>query len=636
MKPARRGTPFEALAIACRAAVMTALLAAGPAQGQAQLASLADLSLEQLRDIVVRTVSRFDEPLDRAAASVYVITADDIRRSGATTIPEALRLAPTLDVARADANQYAISARGFDNVLANKMLVLIDGRTVYTPLFSGVFWEAQDVLLEDVERIEVVSGPSTALWGSNAVDGLIHVITRSAKATQGAAVALDAGNRQRGAAARYGMEIGADGHVRLYAKSYDRSDTHRADGSSVVDRADGAQVGFRADWLRRDSVVTVQGDAYRGTIDQLTAARTFSGGNLLARWETRLAQGGDLTVQGYLDRTRRDHPQTFAETLDTADVVAEVARTLDRHRVLVGAGYRHADDQLTQFAALAFQPGSRRLTWTRVFAQDQLTLSPRLKFTAALSIERNPFTGTEPLPSVRLAWEPREGRLAWAALSRAVRAPSRVDRELFQPAQPPFLLAGGPDFRSEIADVLELGYRAQANPAWQYSLTLFHHEHSRLRSLAPTPAGLQFRNDIEGHTDGLEAWTRWRASPRWRIDAGLVLMNRKLAVRPGGVDLGGQAALGNDPRHWASLRSAFDVSPRITWDVSVRRVGARPLPDVPAYTAIDTRLAWHVTHDAEVALVLQNVADARHAEWGVATNRVELERSALLQMRWRF
>jgi iron complex outermembrane receptor protein len=598
--------------------------------------SLVDLSLEQLRDVVVTTVSRTEESFARAPASVYVIRGEDIRRAGVTTLPEALRLAPTLDVARADANQYAIAARGFNNVLANRMLVLIDGRTVYTPLFSGVFWEAQDVPLADVDRIEVVTGPSTALWGTNALDGLIHVITKAAGATQGPAVFAHVGSRDRGGLARWGLPL-PGGHARIYAKAYDRDATRRADGSSVFDQADGAQVGFRADWAHASSTLTVQGDAYEGRIGQGSLPhRTFSGGNLLSRWEARLGSGAQASVQAYVERTRRRHPQVFEETLDTADVVAQYEfAPAGRHRLLLGAGWRRADDETVPSAAVAFVPPSRTLTWTRAFAQDRIALSKRWSATAAASIEHNPYTGTEVLPSVRLSWESHQRALWWMGLSRAVRAPSRIDRDFVQPAQPPFIIAGGPDFRSEVSDVLEIGRRAQPDPRLSYSVAAFYARHRRLRSLFPTPGGLEFRNDIEGRSRGLETWARWRVQERWRLDAGATVLRKALRVRAGGVDAGGLASLGNDPRHWWTLRSSLDVSSGVAWDVSVRHVGARPAPPVPGYTAADMRLAWQVTPQAELALVVQNLFDAGHSEWGPAANRVELERAYQLQLRWR-
>jgi len=629
------GARLAGLAALTALTATTTALAAVPAP--APVASLADLSLEQLRDVVVTTVSRGEQRLDRVAASVYVISAEDIRRSGATTIPEALRLAPTLDIARADSSQYAISGRGFNNVLANKMLVLIDGRTVYTPLFSGVFWEAQDVMLEDVDRIEVVTGPSTALWGSNAVNGLIHVITRSAAGTQGALASLRAGNRDRGAAARYGGAFGEGGRFRAYAKYYDRDTTHRGDGSAVGDAAHGVQGGFRLDWGRANDTATLQGDIYHGDVDQATVgARRFSGANVTGRWQRRFADGSEASAQVYADHTEREHPQNFSERLDTVDAVAQYAfKPASGHSVVVGGGYRYARDRVETTAALAFIPGKRSLSWGRLFAQDQIDLTPTIALTLSGSVESNPYTGAELLPGLRLGWTAAEGHLLWAAYSRAVRAPSRIDREFFSPAQPPFVLAGGPGFSAEISNVFELGYRGQSSLHLSYSLTLFDVKHRRLRSLAPTPAGLQFENDIRGFTRGLEAWARWRVTEQWRLDAGLVVQNQKLRVSDGEVDVGGIASLGNDPQHFASIRSSLDLGPAWTWNLAVRHVGARPDPDVPGYTAVDTRVAWKVNDRAELAVGVQNLLDRRHPEWGVASNRVEIERSVFVQLQLR-
>jgi iron complex outermembrane receptor protein len=611
----------------------------GPGQHAAtQLASadLDQLTLEQLRDVIVTTVSRGEERLDRTAAAAYVITGEDIRRSGATTIMEALRLAPMLEVARADANQYAISARGFDNVLANKMLVLIDGRTVYTPLFSGVLWEAQDVMLEDVDRIEVITGPSTALWGSNAVNGLIHIITRAAGQTQGPAAALSAGNAQRGAAVRFGGSAGAERSFRLYAKSYDRSDTHLTSGASVNDAAEGVQAGFRADWSSVGQKITLQGDTYRGAIEQSALARRFYGTNLLGRWERSFDDGADANVQAYVEQTRRDQPLSIRETLDTFDLVGQYGLLLaGAHRVLVGAGLRHSNDDVTPSAAVGFVPPSRGLTWKRVFAQDRIALAPALALTLASSVETDPYHHTEVLPSLRLAWQADADSLWWSSLSRAVRAPARVDRELVQPSQPPYVFNGGPDFRAEVSNVLEIGHRAQPSPTLSYSVTLYRHQHRRLRSVAPTPAGLQFQNGIEGSSEGAETWLRWQPTERWRLDAGANWLRQKLHVSDGAVDVGGLQSLGNDPRQWASLRSSLDLTARIGWDLAVRHVGRLRQPVVPAYTAVDSRIAWKVASGTELALLAQNLFDPGHAEWGPAANRVEFGRTLLVQVRWR-
>jgi iron complex outermembrane receptor protein len=612
--------PHRVAAVGC-----AALLGMASAQAQPeQLASvqLGELSLEQLREVVVWTVGRQREHLGTAAAAVYVISADDIRRSGASTLPEALRLAPMLDVARADANQYAVSARGFNNVLANKLLVLIDGRTVYSPLFSGVFWEAQDVLLEDVERIEVVSGPATALWGTNAVNGLINIITREAGTTEGASIAASLGHRERVGSARLGWRLGESAAARVYAKTHDRDETHRADGSSVNDQADGRLFGFRADWKRPDASLMLQAESTEGTIDSAPAARRFTGSHVLVRWQQDLGDRRAWTFQGYAEQTTRHHPGTFRERLRAADALAEYHfAPLPGHQLLMGVGARAARDEVAPFPALAFIPGNRRLSWTRFYLRDQFEASQTLSVTTAVSAERNPYTGTEFLPNLRLGWQVRPDNLLWMAWSRAVRAPSRTDREFYRPAEPPHLVAGGPQFESEVSNVAEAGWRSQPSDTWSVDLGLFHHEHRGLRSLAGTPAGLQFRNDIDGRTSGMQGWTRWRALPGWRVDAGFVALRQSLRVRAGGRDFGGLATLGNDPRHWLSLRSSLDLGARWSWDVSVRRVGARPQPAVPAYTAFDSRLAWS-SGEWELALVLRNIGDPRHPEWGAPANRV--------------
>src|SRR5881392_3479595 len=305
-----------------RALVFSALLAsAGVGAQTMRVADLADLSIEELGNIQITSVSKHTERLSDAPAAIFVITGDDIRRSGATRLPEALRLAPNLEVARVSASSYAISARGFNNTVANKLLVLIDGRTVYTPLFSGVFWDAQDTLLEDVDRIEVISGPGTTLWGANAVNGVINVITRRAAETQGALLVAGAGNLERGAAARQGGKLGADGAFRVYGKISDRDQTSRADGTSAHDSWDSGQVGFRADWGTAAGAFTLQGDAYRGTIDQAAAGDIrISGGNLLGRWARQLSGGDRVQAQAYFDNTGREIPGTFEERLNIFDV----------------------------------------------------------------------------------------------------------------------------------------------------------------------------------------------------------------------------------------------------------------------------------------------------------------------------
>jgi iron complex outermembrane recepter protein len=614
--------------------VLLASLASGTgAAGAAALAvtDLADMTLEQLSRIQVTSVSRRAESLAEAAASVFVITAQDIRRSGAASLPEALRLAPNLDVARVDANQYAISARGFNNVLANRLLVMIDGRTVYSPLFSGVFWEAQDVMLEDVERIEVISGPGATMWGANAVNGVINVITRPARDTQGALAAVLGGDHDTGAALRYGGTLGA-AHYRVYGKYTEREPSERASGVPVRDASHMGLLGLRADWGGGRDAFTLKAEAYEGKVDAPPGARRPSGANVLGRWARFLGADSGFVLQAYFDRTERDQPGAIREKLDTYDIEFQHDFVpLARHRLIWGGGVRHAHDRLENLnpAVLAFVPASRTLDWANLFAQDEIELGAELSAILGLKAERNPYTGTELLPGARLAWTPNPRSLAWAAWSRAVRAPSRIDRELFTPT-----LAGGPDFRSEVSRVLELGYRGQPSRRLSYSVSAFHHRHERLRSLRPAPAGLQFANDIEGRSRGVEGWASWRALPSWRLTAGGTYLNRRLQVRPGAVDAGGMAALGADPRSWWSLRSALDLSPRHELDVAVRRAGSRPT-GVPAYTAVDARFAWLPSRELQLSLTLHNLFDRGHAEFGAPETRAEFDRAVFLKLLWR-
>ena len=614
------------------------LIAAIPVQSAAQPGKdLADLSLEELSNIEVTSVSGRAERLADAPASIFVITREDIRRSGVTSLPEALRLAPNLQVARSNANSYAISARGFNNSIGNKLLVLIDGRTVYTPLFSGVFWNAQDVMLEDIERIEVISGPGATLWGTNAVNGVINVTTRAARDTQGALVTGGAGNLERGTAVRYGGKLGDAGHFRLYGKYFDRDNTERANGSAVRDGWDKSQFGFRADWGGGDRSFTVQGDAYRGELEQAAPGTTrIEGMNLLGRWNQRLGDGSNLRLQGYYDRTERDQPGTFREELDIFDVELQHAlKPLGRHTVIWGGGYRYARDRVGNSAVLAFLPAERNLDWWDLFVQDEIALRSDLGLTLGTRLEGNDYTGVEVLPSARLAWKPARDRLVWGAISRAVRSPSRLDRDFFI-FVPPLLLNGGPNFRSEVSNVFELGYRAQASSALSYSLTAFYHKHDRQRSIEPAPGGsFVLDNKIEGSTYGVEAWSTYRVSNRWRLSGGLVLLKQDLRLKPDSMDTTGVSALGNDPQHQWMVRSAFDLTPRHEFDVMVRHIGALPDPSVPAYTAVDARLAWHVRRDLELSVTLHNLFDAQHPEFGAPATRSEFERSIFLKVLWR-
>jgi iron complex outermembrane receptor protein len=622
-----------------RALVFNVFLASAAVGAQpVRAADLADLSIEELGNIQVTSVSRHAERLADAPASIFVITGEDIRRSGATRLAEALRLAPNVEVARASASSYAISARGFNNTTANKLLVLVDGRAVYTPLFSGVFWDAQDVMLEDVERIEVISGPGATLWGANAVNGVINVITRRSSDTQGGYAYLQGGNLERGYGARYGGTAATDGSYRVYARVFDIFNTSRADGVSASDGWDKGQIGFRSDWGTAANGFTLQGDAYQGRLDQAIGDDSrISGGNLLGRWNRDLAEWGRLQVQTYFDNTERDIPGTFAERLNIFDLEFQHGlRATGAHAITWGGGYRYGDDHVTNSAALAFLPADRNLRWANLFAQDEIQLEDNLRLTLGTKFENNYYTGTEPLPSARLAWKPQPQRLVWGAVSRALRAPSRIDRDLFLPSQPPFFLNGGPDFVSEVVKIFEVGYRAEPSPLATYSISLFHNIYDRLRSVEPAPGGgFVLGNKMEGTGDGLEAWGSYQAARNWRLSAGASFLRQRLRLNPDSGDTNVSAA-GNDPAHQWLLRSSLELPGNTELDIGIRRVGALPNPNVPAYTAVDVRLAWRLRHELELAVVGQNLFDSGHPEFGNAATRSEMARGAYVKVKWTF
>jgi iron complex outermembrane receptor protein len=611
---------------------------------EVRIAGLADLTLEQLANIEVTSVSRRSERLSDAPASIYVITSDDIRRAGVRSLSEALRLAPNLEVARMGSAKYAISARGFNNAIGNKLLVLIDGRTIYTPLFSGVFWDQQNVMLEDVERIEVISGPGATLWGANAVNGVINVTTRAARDTQGTLASFGGGNLDEGAALRYGGKIGESGHYRVYGKTSELQNTKRANGTVVADGWEMGQVGFRADWRSAGDSFTAQGDTYSGKSEFLRAGAflvpptTVSGANLLGRWTRQLAGGSDIRVQAYVDHTDRDDPLFYRPRADIFDVEAQHGFRLGAHRLLWGGGYRQAHDDVGAGIAFSrFIPENSRLDWMNLFVQDEFQISEKLELTAGVKLERNDYTGWEYLPSLRLAWKPADHQLIWGALSRAVRAPSRFDRDVFfPPAGPPFAIAGGPSFVSEVANVLEIGNRGQISSFLTYSVTAFRHDWTRLRSATSAPLPLFLVNEIDGFVNGVEAWATLQPARNLRLMGGFTTLREHLSFKPGNNE-----TLANDPDHQWMLRAMFNPAERHELDLMVRRVGSLPLQSVPGYTAIDARWGWQVTRQMEVSITLENINDREHAEIGapppglLATGRSEFGRSAFFKLVWR-
>ncbi len=629
-----------------------ALPAAAAVAAAPLLGDMADMSIEELANIQIISVSRKPEPLAGADASVFVITAEDIRRAGAASLPEALRLAPNLQVGQVSAAGYAISARGLNgsnNSVPNKMQVLIDGRSVYTPLFSGVFWDAQDAVMEDIARIEVISGPGGTLWGVNAVNGVINIITRAARDTHGALLAAGAGSAGADAAFRYGARSGG-ADWRVYGKQIDGRRTELAGGGPVEDARRQSQVGFRADWEGRADSVTVHGDAYRGVSEQ-PAPGTFtvsgtnpvlgdiraSGVNLTGAWRHALDGGGDLALQAYLERNLRTVPPTFREAVDIADLqLQHTLPALGRHAIVWGASYRRTWDRVGNSDIVAFLPANVRQSWASLFGQDDIALGAQLALTVGARIERNPYTGREFLPTIRLSWKPAPSALLWAAASRTVRAPSRLDADAYVPGHPPYLLRGGPVIRSEVARVFELGYRSQPLPGLSYSVTAFHnlYDHLRTQEIDPGYTYVTFGNLMQGKASGVEMWGSLQASARWRLSAGLTALRETMWLMPGSNDAAGPGTAGKDPAHTLQLRSTFDLSDGQQLEVALRQVGALANPAVPGYTALDAHYLWKLRPGLELSLAGQNL-NGGHGEYGPVATRTEVGRSVALRLVWR-
>lgn len=618
--------------------------------------SFADLSLEELGNIEITSVSKKPQSLSDVAASVFIINSDDIRRSGASTLPEALRLAPNLQIAQSSATGYAITARGLNGGTTsapNKLLVLIDGRPVYSPLFSGVFWDAQDVMLENVERIEVISGPGGTVWGINAVNGVINVITKSAKDTQGPLASVQAGNIGNNTAARYGGTLGENGHFRVYAKSSNREDTELENGTDVSDGWHRNQVGFRADWDFSTDQISLIGNAYEGDIGQpapgsLSVEGTalqldtisISGVNLTAHWEHLLDSGSRIHLQAYYDRALRTNPPTFSDATNIFDVqLQHTLKPMGRHNLLWGANYRYSKDEFSNDSPIfGLQPEKVNQSWLSLYGQDEIALTQDLDLTLGIRAERNPYTGYEFLPDARLAWKVAPQHLIWAGVSRAVRAPSRLDADAFIPRDPPFVVRGGPDIRSEIAKVYQLGYRGQINPKFNFEITTFYNDYEDLRTVEIDFSGpfLVFANEMEGHAHGFEMWGTYQVMPKWRISAGLTTLNQDFNLKSGSTDpVGSLATAGYDPSHTWQIRSSFNISPDKELDIFVRRSGELTYPEeVPEYTAVDARLGWKVRKNFEVSLIGQNLLGTEHAEYGSRLYRSELPRGVFLKLVW--
>ena len=609
---------------------------AGDPRGIQAPQDLTGLSLEQLAEIEVTSVSRRPESLSQAAAAVYVITGDDIRRSGATSLPEALRLAPNLQVQRVNSVDYAISARGFNGFeTSNKLLVLVDGRSIYSTLSSGVFWDAHEVMLEDIERIEVVSGPGGALYGSNAMNGVINIITRPARDTAGTLVTAGAGNEETTFALRHGGRLGESGAWRAYLTGATRDDSFRVTGGDATDAAETLHGGARLDWIAGVDELTLQGDVFDNTVainEDFSGRETrVRGHNLLGRWARPLA-GGALQVQAYYDRFERVEPGSVEDS-DTWDLSAQQALGWGRHQLVFGAGYRTVQSEFLTAPGGAFlDPQKLTLGLTNVFVQDQIALTDALTLTLGAKYEANSFSGDEFLPNIRLGWNRSGGDLVWAAISRASRTPNRIERGLTLPG---FLVGG--EFRSETLTAYEVGYRAAPLPRASFSISAFYNVYDDLRTTSLNPATflpLSFTNGGGGEDWGVEAWGSYDLTGRWRISAGLSTLEKDFSAPAAALDISSLASVGDDPAYQFLLRSQSQVTDRLDLDVRLRAVGK--LKTVDSYVEADARLGWRLTDTLELSVTGQNLIEDRRVETGDPARQRAFGRSVFAALRVNF
>lgn len=607
-------------------ATIVATLLSGYASCQS-LPSVADLkkmSLEQLMDLEVTSVSKHPEKITTTSSAIQVITKEDIRQSGATSVAEALRLAPNLQVAQVNASQWAITARGFNNVLANKLLVLIDGRVVYTPMYAGVFWDVQNLVLEDIERIEVISGPGGTLWGANAVNGVINIITKSAKDTQGLFAEVAAGTELRGLASlRYGGTLGSDLSYRIYGTAFKHGNTLFRDSTEADDDWQMAQGGVRLDWDADDKdAVMFQANLYDGRPDPDGGHPVIARGyNILGRWNRTISNESGIQLQLFYDDTWRDFRNDFAEKLRTYDIEGQHRfRLARRHEIIYGLGFRFMDHEVQNLELFGFQPAHKSLYVFNVFLQDEITLiEDRLRLSLGTKLENNVYSGFQHQPSARINWTPSSVHTVWGAVSRALRSPSRIDRDFFIGLTPELDLVRATDFQSAELLAYELGWRLNPRENFSFSLATFYNEYDNIRSVEPGPppfgVPLTFGNGVKGKSYGAELAATCQVGGWWRLRAGYTYFQKELTVKPGSMDANNGTAESNDPAHQFVVQSSMNLPGDVEFGTVLRYVSELPSPRVLEYFGLDVRLAWKINKNLELSVVGQNLAQAAHTEF---------------------
>jgi len=616
--------------------------ALAPADIAAQsVEQLRDLSIEALADIRVSSVSKSSEPLSDAAAAVYVISHDDIMRSGARTVPDMLRLAPNLEVAQLTPTNYIVTARGFNSAdnaaLSNKLLVLIDGRSVYTPMFGGVYWDMQEIPPEAVERIEVISGPGATLWGANAMNGVINIITRGSADLQGGSIGMGGGNLGWGADFRYGGRLTDDLTYAVHAEGSRYYAYKTSDGKSAQDGWTNPEGGFRVDWTPGQDTVSLQGDI---ATPSEQPDDFITGRNLTASWQHKMDDGTSFQMLAYYDQVKRFSGNGQGGfSVDTYDIEAQENVALNGWNQLVWGGGERAFSYDFENTALQLDPNSRTLNIADIFAQDTLSLSTSVKLTVGLKLEDEPYTGIEAMPDARLSWKATDQILLWSAVSRAVRTPTPIDEDLREFGGTVDVLNGSRSFQPEVVTAYEAGTRIQAGSGASLSLSSYYNVYDDLRTLELAPAGspsvLVWGNGMKGEVHGAELWGDLALTSWWRLRAGANWQHEDLRFEPGS-GLGGLALIADDPTYQASLRSSMTLGGGVDFNAALRTVGPLPHPAVPAYTELDLTLGWAVSRTVDLSVAGTNLLHPYHLEFIEEGQSDRIPRSLWLETRCRF
>jgi len=633
---------------------------------------LTQVSLEELGQIEVTTASKEPVKASRTPAAIYVITQEDIRRAGVTSIAEALRLAPGVEVARVDSNTWSLGVRGFGSALSRSVLVLIDGRTVYTPLFAGVYWQVQDTLLEDIERIEVIRGPGGTIWGANAVNGVINIITKNAKDTNGLLVSTGGGNIDQGFVNfRLGAGNRKSFNYRIYGKAFTRGSEFHPDQKQFDDWRMG-QVGFRSDWdLNNRDTLTLQGDLYNGDAGQSVGITSYSspfmtnvqqnaelaGGNLLGRWKRVLGARSDIQLQTYYDRTDRKQAN-FAESRDTFDIDFIHHLALPRRQdFLWGLGARlSSGNAIVVVPTVAFTPNHFTDKLYSAFIQDEIPFAGnQLTLTIGSKFLHNSYSGFEVQPTVRLLWTPSSRQTVWGAVTRAVRTPSRIEEDLqltglLSPSPLTFFrITGDRKFSSEHLIGYEAGYRTLVRSKFYLDIAAFHNNYDHLLSIEPgapfseispppphAVVPFLFRNGLFGNTSGFEIAPDWTPTSWWRLRGSYSYLHMDLNKEAASQDAStANSTQGSSPHHQVMIRSSLNLPKKLDFDQTFRYVSALPTQLVEAYVTADVQFSWRATRSLELSVVGQNLFQPHHAEFGGDPGAlVGIARSAYAKITW--